>query len=217
MLIFHMFMKATGQFSVFALSIVMKETLFSWPVLDLFSSRSSNLTKRLLTWTIDFFTQAVRCCHQGYIGLIEQVEQGGVQCDPPKCGQMFSPSGQGMLSLFFFFMSAYTTKAQLDGKHNLRGYLFLPPNFHLRRKQTILKAEAPRNHSIEMSTSTVKLQDTYNQQGFLSALPVLSDIELREAKNAFSELEREFGKCHWRSKEDEEGRGEQLDRLMSIS
>ncbi|XP_073343642.1 probable alpha-ketoglutarate-dependent hypophosphite dioxygenase [Pagrus major] len=44
-----------------------------------------------------------------------------------------------------------------------------------------------------MSSSTAKLQDIYNQQGFLSALPVLSDIELREAKHAFSELEREFG------------------------
>ncbi|XP_070769922.1 L-proline trans-4-hydroxylase [Enoplosus armatus] len=44
-----------------------------------------------------------------------------------------------------------------------------------------------------MSTSAAKLQETYNHQGFLSALPVLNDTELREAKRAFSELEKEFG------------------------
>nr|XP_046261963.1 phytanoyl-CoA dioxygenase domain-containing protein 1 [Scatophagus argus] len=44
-----------------------------------------------------------------------------------------------------------------------------------------------------MTTSEAKLQEIYNQQGFLSALPVLTDTELREAKHAFSELEREFG------------------------
>ncbi|XP_033489588.2 putative alpha-ketoglutarate-dependent hypophosphite dioxygenase [Epinephelus lanceolatus] len=44
-----------------------------------------------------------------------------------------------------------------------------------------------------MTTSTAKLQEIYNQQGFLSALPVLNETELREAKHAFSELEREFG------------------------
>lgn len=38
-----------------------------------------------------------------------------------------------------------------------------------------------------------KLQEIYNQQGFLSALPVLNEAELREARYAFSELEREFG------------------------
>lgn len=38
-----------------------------------------------------------------------------------------------------------------------------------------------------------KLKETYDQQGFLSALPVLVDAELREVKEAFSELEREFG------------------------
>lgn len=44
-----------------------------------------------------------------------------------------------------------------------------------------------------MTTSMTKLQELYNQQGFLSALPVLNETELREAKHAFSELEKEFG------------------------
>lgn len=44
-----------------------------------------------------------------------------------------------------------------------------------------------------MTTSTAKLQEIYNQQGFLSALPVLDESELREARRAFSELEEEFG------------------------
>lgn len=57
-----------------------------------------------------------------------------------------------------------------------------------------------------MTTSTVKLQETYNQQGFLSGLPVLNENELRAARHAFSELEEEFGKYHWMMKEDEEGR-----------
>ncbi|KAM3867090.1 putative alpha-ketoglutarate-dependent hypophosphite dioxygenase [Diretmus argenteus] len=38
-----------------------------------------------------------------------------------------------------------------------------------------------------------KLQETYSQQGYLSAMPILNDTELREARHAFSELEREFG------------------------
>ncbi|XP_050928181.1 L-proline trans-4-hydroxylase isoform X1 [Lates calcarifer] len=49
-----------------------------------------------------------------------------------------------------------------------------------------------------MTTSTDKQQEIYNQQGFLSALPVLTDTELREARHAFSELEKEFGKHHWK-------------------
>ncbi|XP_027141729.1 uncharacterized protein zgc:174917 [Larimichthys crocea] len=44
-----------------------------------------------------------------------------------------------------------------------------------------------------MTTSTAKLQEIYNQQGFLSALPVLNEAELSEARHAFSELEKEFG------------------------
>lgn len=38
-----------------------------------------------------------------------------------------------------------------------------------------------------------KLQESYNQQGFLSPLSVLSDTELRETREAFSKLEDEFG------------------------
>ncbi|XP_040904261.1 L-proline trans-4-hydroxylase-like [Toxotes jaculatrix] len=37
------------------------------------------------------------------------------------------------------------------------------------------------------------IRETYNQQGFVSALPVLNETELREARRAFSELEKEFG------------------------
>lgn len=57
---------------------------------------------------------------------------------------------------------------------------------------------------IEMTASTLSVQEIYNQQGFLSALPVLNDAELREAKDAFSELEKKFGECH--GKQDENGR-----------
>jgi len=44
-----------------------------------------------------------------------------------------------------------------------------------------------------MTDSLAKLQETYNQQGYLSALPILSDTELRTARQAFADLEREFG------------------------
>ncbi|XP_078116977.1 putative alpha-ketoglutarate-dependent hypophosphite dioxygenase [Sander vitreus] len=44
-----------------------------------------------------------------------------------------------------------------------------------------------------MTTSMVKQQEIYNQQGFLSALSVLNETELKEAKRAFSELEKELG------------------------
>lgn len=47
-----------------------------------------------------------------------------------------------------------------------------------------------------MTTSAAKQREIYNQQGFLSALPVLSETELREARDAFSELEKEFGEYH---------------------
>lgn len=47
-----------------------------------------------------------------------------------------------------------------------------------------------------MSTSTSELRDRYNQQGFLSALPILSETELREARHAFSLLEEEFGEAY---------------------
>ena len=49
-----------------------------------------------------------------------------------------------------------------------------------------------------MTASTAKQQEIYNQQGFLSALPVLSETELREARHAFSELEKDFGEYHWK-------------------
>uniref|UniRef100_H2TNG6 Zgc:174917 n=1 Tax=Takifugu rubripes TaxID=31033 RepID=H2TNG6_TAKRU len=45
-----------------------------------------------------------------------------------------------------------------------------------------------------MTTSPLKLREIYGQQGFLSALPVLTDAELKEARDAFSELEARFGK-----------------------
>ncbi len=80
-------------------------------------------------------------------------------------------------------------------------------NFRSRKRE----ASAPT----EMTTSAAKMQEIYNQQGFLSALPVLNETELREAKHAFSELEGKFGKCHWKMKEEAEGRGEkgrELDR-----
>uniref|UniRef100_A0A674CZK7 Phytanoyl-CoA 2-hydroxylase n=1 Tax=Salmo trutta TaxID=8032 RepID=A0A674CZK7_SALTR len=44
-----------------------------------------------------------------------------------------------------------------------------------------------------MSVSTCQMKERYNQQGFLSAVPVLDDTELREARQAFNHLEREFG------------------------
>ena len=47
-----------------------------------------------------------------------------------------------------------------------------------------------------MTTSMDKLQEIYNQRGYLSALPVLNETELREARQAFSELEKEFGEWH---------------------
>nr|XP_019935246.1 PREDICTED: uncharacterized protein LOC109624777 [Paralichthys olivaceus]XP_019935255.1 PREDICTED: uncharacterized protein LOC109624777 [Paralichthys olivaceus] len=47
-----------------------------------------------------------------------------------------------------------------------------------------------------MTTSTNKQREVYNQQGFLSALPVLSHEELKEARHAFSELEGEFGEAY---------------------
>lgn len=62
-----------------------------------------------------------------------------------------------------------------------------------------------------MSTSTAKLQETYSLQGFLSALPVLNETELREARRAFSELEEEFGKYRRKMEgsDNEEGKEEE--------
>ncbi|XP_077588495.1 putative alpha-ketoglutarate-dependent hypophosphite dioxygenase [Stigmatopora nigra] len=44
-----------------------------------------------------------------------------------------------------------------------------------------------------MTASTSELQETYEHQGYLSGLPVLTNCELRKARLAFSQLEREFG------------------------
>ncbi|MED6275631.1 hypothetical protein CHARACLAT_028417 [Characodon lateralis] len=44
-----------------------------------------------------------------------------------------------------------------------------------------------------MNTSAAKLQESYQQEGFLSPLPVLDEIELKEAREAFAKLEEEFG------------------------
>ncbi|KAM4555230.1 L-threonyl-[L-threonyl-carrier protein] 4-chlorinase-like isoform 1-T2 [Odontesthes bonariensis] len=44
-----------------------------------------------------------------------------------------------------------------------------------------------------MTSSTAELQESYKQQGFLSPLPVLNETELREARQAFSKMEEEFG------------------------
>ncbi|XP_070412015.1 L-threonyl-[L-threonyl-carrier protein] 4-chlorinase-like [Nothobranchius furzeri] len=43
-------------------------------------------------------------------------------------------------------------------------------------------------------TKMAELQQSYNQQGFLSPLSVLNEMELREAREAFAKLEDEFGK-----------------------
>lgn len=58
---------------------IMSATLFSCPVSV---NGSYNLTKRLLIWTIDWFSQPLRHGRQGYTGLVGQVQQGSVQCSP---------------------------------------------------------------------------------------------------------------------------------------
>lgn len=44
-----------------------------------------------------------------------------------------------------------------------------------------------------MTTSSGNLQELYNKQGYLSALPVLTESELMDARRAFALLEDEFG------------------------
>ncbi|XP_029021951.1 phytanoyl-CoA dioxygenase domain-containing protein 1 [Betta splendens] len=44
-----------------------------------------------------------------------------------------------------------------------------------------------------MTAATATVQQRYREQGFASALPVLSEAELREARQAFAELEKERG------------------------
>uniref|UniRef100_A0A3B3YEY3 Uncharacterized protein n=1 Tax=Poecilia mexicana TaxID=48701 RepID=A0A3B3YEY3_9TELE len=47
-----------------------------------------------------------------------------------------------------------------------------------------------------MTTSPAELQERYNEEGFLSPLPVLDETELREARDAFAKLEEEFGTAY---------------------
>lgn len=68
-----------------------------------------------------------------------------------------------------------------------------------------------------MTTSTAKVQEIYKEQGYLSALPVLSETELREARRAFSELEKEFGKHHWKIQGPEEVRKNGVKKLIKIT
>lgn len=44
-----------------------------------------------------------------------------------------------------------------------------------------------------MTTSAAEIKKLYEEQGYLSAIPVLSETELREARQAFSELEEKLG------------------------
>ncbi|XP_029970378.1 uncharacterized protein LOC115405073 [Salarias fasciatus] len=47
-----------------------------------------------------------------------------------------------------------------------------------------------------MAASVAALRESYQQQGFLSGLPVLDETELREVRRAFSALEEEFGEAY---------------------
>lgn len=51
------------------------------------------------------------------------------------------------------------------------------------------KSRAP----VDMSAEEVLAR--YEQQGYLSALPILSPEELQSARDAFAELERKHGEC----------------------
>ncbi|XP_062322456.1 L-threonyl-[L-threonyl-carrier protein] 4-chlorinase [Osmerus eperlanus] len=44
-----------------------------------------------------------------------------------------------------------------------------------------------------MSTLMTELKETYRMQGYLSGIPILDEKELRQARLAFAELERELG------------------------
>ncbi|XP_076018915.1 putative alpha-ketoglutarate-dependent hypophosphite dioxygenase [Genypterus blacodes] len=90
------------------------------------------------------------------------------------------------MELSYFSLSAHTEGTQRDQRSSNPNPNpdYIPPPAHTRSSQ------ADRQ---KMTTSVPKLQETYNQQGFLTSLPVLSETELREARNAFAELEGEFG------------------------
>lgn len=48
-----------------------------------------------------------------------------------------------------------------------------------------------------MNRDAVEIQAQYEQQGYLSALPILSPEELQQARDAFAELERKHGEVQW--------------------
>lgn len=60
---------------------------------------------------------------------------------------------------------------------------------------------------MEMDASAAKVKELYNQQGFLTALPVLKETELSASRRAFAELEEQFGKKQlkreWRKRKEE--------------
>lgn len=45
----------------------------------------------------------------------------------------------------------------------------------------------------DMKKDAAEIQALYEQQGYLSALPILSPEELQQARDAFAELERKHG------------------------
>lgn len=48
-----------------------------------------------------------------------------------------------------------------------------------------------------MNGDAAEIQAKYEQQGFLTALPILSPEELQQARDAFAELERKHGEVQW--------------------
>lgn len=48
-----------------------------------------------------------------------------------------------------------------------------------------------------MNRDAVEIRAQYEQQGYLSALPILSPKELQQARDAFAELERKHGEVQW--------------------
>lgn len=44
-----------------------------------------------------------------------------------------------------------------------------------------------------MKRDAAEIQAFYEQQGYMSAIPILSPEELRQARDAFAELERKHG------------------------
>lgn len=48
-----------------------------------------------------------------------------------------------------------------------------------------------------MSVSLEQMSSLYEQQGYLTAVSVLDPTELREAREAFAQLERKLGEYLW--------------------